>query len=141
MFKERQLLHLALLRDIDDVFILYDNRELEILADDTARLCACSIKIYSSQITLNVFSEQDSLSVFRFRNAEMGTVADFFGWISCRKIRNRYRCGVIIATCIVLRRLASLRRWRDAELYTRVLPQEGLSGGFGEVRRAMRPFI
>ena len=39
MYRKRQLLHLALLADVDDVFLLHNNRLLDILAKDRARLC------------------------------------------------------------------------------------------------------
>ena len=115
MSNQRHLQHFALLGDIADLFLLYGNRQLEILVDDKARLCTRSIKISTTNFNLNIFGEQDSLSLFRFRKAEIATVADVFGWTLCRKIRNHYRCDVITARCIVLRRLASPCRWRDVE--------------------------
>ena len=42
MYRKRQLLHLALLADVDDVFLFQDSRLLDILAKDRARLCARS---------------------------------------------------------------------------------------------------
>ena len=55
------------------------------------------------------------MSLFRFRKDEIGTVADTLGWKACRTMRNRYKCGVITASCIVLRRMASPCIWRDVE--------------------------
>ena len=115
MYRKRQLLHPALLADVDDVFLLHDSRLLDILAKDRARLCARSSTISSTYFNLNVFSDQESLSLFRFRKAEIGTIADILGWKACRKVRNRYKCDVITASRIVLRRIASPCRWSDVE--------------------------
>ena len=115
MYRKRQLLHLALLTDMDDVFLLHDSLILDILAKDRARLCARSSTISSTYFILNIFSEQESLSLFRFRKAEIGTVADTLGCTACRTVRNRYKCDVITASCIALRRIASPYRWSDVE--------------------------
>lgn len=115
MYRKRQLLHIALLADVDDVFLLYDSRLLDMMAKDRARLCARSSTISSTYFNLNIFSEQESLSLFRFRKHEIGRVADTLGWTVCRTTRNRYKCDVITAACIVLRRMASPCRWRDVE--------------------------
>ena len=115
LYRKRQLLHLALLADVEDVFLLHDRRLLDTLAKDRARLCARSSKISCTYFNLNIFSEQESLSLFRFTKAEIRTVADTFGWTACRTVRNRYKYDVITATCIVLRRMVSPCRWRDVE--------------------------
>ena len=132
MPNQRHLQHLALLSDIDDLFLLYGNRQLEILADDTARLYTRSIKIYVTNFNLNIFSEQTSLALFRLSKAEIGTVADVFVWTSCRTIRNCYRCDVITATCIVLCRLACPCTWRDVD-FLFGMHQSSLSEVFWEV--------
>ena len=115
MYRKRQLLHLAFLADEDDVFLLNDSRLLGIIAKDCARLCAQSSTISSTYFNLNICSEQESLSLFRFRKAEIGTVADILGWTASRTVRNRYKCDVITASGIVLRRMATPCRWKDVE--------------------------
>ena len=93
MYQKRKLLHLALLADVDDVFLLCDSRLIDILQKDRARLPARSPTISSTYFNLNIFREQDYLSLFSFRKAEIGTVADTLGWTACRTVRNR--CNVM----------------------------------------------
>ena len=79
MYRKRQLLHLALLEDVHDVFLLYDSRLLDILAKNRSRLCARSSTIASAFFNLNICYKQDSLYLFRFRKDEMRRVADTLG--------------------------------------------------------------
>lgn len=36
-----------------------------------------------------------------------------FSWNRDRTVRNRYRCSALLATCVVLRLLASPAHWKD----------------------------
>lgn len=132
MYNKQQVLHLAMAAEVDDVFLLYGIWQLEILANDTARLRARSVNIFTTYFNLSIFSEQESLSRFRFRKAQIATVADVYGWTACRAVRNRFRCDVITTTCVLLHRLTSLCRWRDVEFLFK-MHDSSLSEAFWEV--------
>ena len=115
MFYESALLRLALLSDVDDIFLLHYTRQMQLLFNDVSRLSERSLTISSTTFNLHILSERQSLSLFRFRKAEIGIFANFMGWKAWKTELNRYRCDLITATCIVLRRLSSPCRWRDVE--------------------------
>ena len=67
----------------------------------------------------NAFTKLDCLHHFRFEKAHIGHLVSVMGWpeTTLRTERNRYRVNPILATCIVLRRLATPSRWKDLEEY------------------------
>ena len=79
-----------------------------------------SVLIRSSSFNLNFISEEECLSNFRFRRAEIGRIALLLGGpgLLIRQLSSRSRRSFnsIEATCIILRRLASPCRWSDLEL-------------------------
>ena len=62
-------------------------------------------------------SDNVLLSLFRFRRDDIMRVVQVMSWPLNRKRtkRNRYSVTPLLATCVVLRRLASATRWRDLE--------------------------
>lgn len=63
---------------------------------------------------LDDYDERRSLRDFRFLTSDIrGRIVGFFGWEKVRTTRSRYKCDSILATCVVLKRLASPARWED----------------------------
>ena len=62
-------------------------------------------------------SDDVLLSLFRFRRDDIMRVVEVMSWPLNRKRtkHNRYSVTPLLATCVVLRRLASATRWRDLE--------------------------
>ena len=113
LFFKRRMLRLAVLCDLDDIIILYGYQQLQKIRSDIARISIRSLTISANYFNLNIFTEQESLSLFRLRTKEIVKVADVLGWRACNTTRNRSRCNIMNATCIVLRRIASPCRWVD----------------------------
>ena len=65
---------------------------------------------------LNAFSENQSLTDFRFPKSDVQKVARIIIYSGGRTARRGYCCDEITAGCIVMRRLAAPCRWRDIEL-------------------------
>lgn len=63
----------------------------------------------------HVYVEEQCLIDFRFRQTEIGRIAQLTGWDGGRKERNAYRCSGLYARCILLRRMESPCRYRDIE--------------------------
>lgn len=73
-----------------------------------------SARIALKEFDLNEYDERRALRDFRFLTSEIrGKLVQFFSWNKSRTSRNRYKCTAILATCVVLRRLASPARWED----------------------------
>ena len=74
----------------------------------------------------NCLTDQDCLHNFRFQKRQISQLVSVMSWpeMQMRTSRNRYRTSPILATCIVLRRLAAPSRWRDLEeLFGKHAPQ------------------
>eukprot|EP00171_Calliarthron_tuberculosum_P005259 IDg5259t1 len=72
----------------------------------------------SFDFNFNAFSEGESLHQFRFRKEDVLRMCEAVAWPSSRTHteRNRYSVSPLLATCVLLRRLASPTRWRDVEV-------------------------
>ena len=115
MFYESALLRFALLSDGNDIFLLHGTRQMQLLSKDVCRLCERYLTISSTTFNLNILSEEQSLSLFRFRKAEIRIIADFMRCKAYRTEQNRYRLYLITAVCIVLWRPSSPSRWRGVK--------------------------
>lgn len=75
------------------------------------------ISATSFLFNFNAYSDADCLFYFRFRNTDICRLVVALAWPEgqTKTDRNRYAVSPIIATCIMLRRLASPARWRDLE--------------------------
>ena len=78
-------------------------------------------RISTSQFVynFNLFSESDALLYFRFKKADVTKTINAVAWPSdkTRTHCNRFLVTPILATCIILRRLASPGRWWDLERF------------------------
>lgn len=78
------------------------------------KLLGRSARIGMREFSLSDYDERRSLRDFRFLSTEITTrLVPFFAWEQDRTSRNRYTCDALLATCVVLRRLASPARWED----------------------------
>lgn len=78
------------------------------------RIRARSARISAKEFNLSAYDERRCLRDFRFLSAEItGRLVPFFAWDRESTTRNSYRCNALLATCVVLRRLASPSRWED----------------------------
>lgn len=78
-------------------------------------VCLRFLQISATTFNINSYSDEHSLSEFRFRSSEIGTVCSVFGWNGGSTARSVYVFDAITATCIVLKRLSFPTRWRDLE--------------------------
>lgn len=86
----------------------------KILRAHIAKLRGRSLRIGSREFDLSTYDERRSLRDFCFLTSEIRSrLVDFFGWDKESTSRNSYACSPILATCVVLRRLASPARWED----------------------------
>lgn len=73
-----------------------------------------SVRVSTRQFNLDDYDERRSLRDFRFLTTEIkGRLVEFFAWDRMSTRRNRYSCNPLLATCVVLRRLATPLRWED----------------------------
>lgn len=75
------------------------------------------ISAASFAYNFNALSDADCLSHFRFRKEHVQRLFSALAWPSLQSAtkRSRYSVNSCLATCIILRRLASPARWRDLE--------------------------
>lgn len=89
-------------------------RRARTLRRHIVRICASSARITAKEFDLSTYDERRCLRDFRFLSVEITErLVPFFAWNRERTTRNRYRCNDVLATCVVLRRLASPARWED----------------------------
>lgn len=70
--------------------------------------------ISTSVFNINAFNEEQSLSLFRFKPADLGRLASLLN-VTPTFLRRRYNVPSVECLAIVLRRLASPCRWTDVE--------------------------
>ena len=65
----------------------------------------------------NCLTDRDYLHNFRFQKRQISQLVSVMSWseTQTRTSRNEYRASPILATCIMLRRLATPSRWGDLE--------------------------
>lgn len=89
-------------------------RRAAMLRHHLREIVSRSARIALKDFDLNDYDERRALRDFRFLTSEIRTkLVGFFAWNKSRTDRNRYKCDGLLATCVVLRRLASPARWED----------------------------
>jgi hypothetical protein len=85
--------------------------------DNHVRRSKC-VSISDFSFNFNSFSDSDCLSLFRFRKSDVLRKVTAISWPEYRisSTRNRYSVTPLLASCILLRMLASPCRWRYLEL-------------------------
>lgn len=106
---------LALECDADVQLLLRTSQSAARARRDVGHIRLRSRHISTMRFNLNAYSEEQSLSEFRFRKSEIGTVCGVLSWGGGPTARSGYSCEAITATCIVLKRLSFPTRWRDLE--------------------------
>lgn len=91
-------------------------REAHNSEQDIKLLTRRSRHVHQVYFNLNILSELECVSKFRFEKRDIGTVVDGINWYEGVTKRSRYRCDPVTATCVVLRKLAAPVRWFDVEL-------------------------
>jgi len=81
---------------------------------DLSRSVSRSRAVVCSTFNLNIFSTEQSLSLFRFKPADLGRAAHLLE-VEGGSSRRRYRAPAVESLCVVLRRLSSPARWWDLE--------------------------
>lgn len=71
--------------------------------------------IRSVNLNLNVLFKQQQLNDFRFLLLEIRKVCETIGWNGVAA-RNGYTCEPVLATAIMMYRMANNSRWYDAEV-------------------------
>lgn len=84
--------------------------QVNLLLDRGNRIAATDFRF-----NFNRFSDREALSTFRFRVADITMLVPILNWPDEKTytVRNRYGVSPILATCIVLRRMAVPDRWED----------------------------
>ena len=111
----RRRLLLAVGTDADEMKLMHYNDQTRRARIDLRRIRLRSLHISATKFNINVYSDEQCLSHFRFRSSEIGTISNVLGWTSGLTARSGYRCDAITASCIVLKRLSFPTRWRDLE--------------------------
>lgn len=93
------------------------NRRLRELRRHERLLLTRSLRIALHEFDLDAIDDRTALREFRFPVSEIkNRVVSLIGWgLRQHTSRNRYLCDATLATCVVLRRLASPARWEDLE--------------------------
>ena len=101
-------------RDVDLGARIRMARKAAMLRRHIHEIVNMSARIALKEFNLDDYDERRALRDFRFPTTEIkAKLVDIFAWGKTRTYRNRYRCNALLATCIVLRRLASPARWED----------------------------
>lgn len=114
--RKRQLLHAAVVADIDEDAIYRLDRHRQQLKKDKANVVSRMLHIKTKCFNINVFSDEESLKNFRFRRHEIGRLSELVSFTQGITKRCQYACDAVTAACIVARRLAAPCRWYDVEL-------------------------
>ena len=96
--------------------LLILSKRCDIAIKDVNRLRMRKETITGTTFNLNIFSEEQCLTDFRFRKSDIGRVASNIGWNIDRTNRNRYRCDAIVAFCVMMKRLSSACTWYELEV-------------------------
>ena len=86
------------------------NQQVNLLLNRSNRIAASDFNF-----NFNRFSDKEALLKFRFRIEDIVKLVPILSWPSGKRYtsRNRYGVSPILATCIVLRRIAVPDRWED----------------------------
>jgi len=82
---------------------------------DISRCVARTRAVSSSSFNINSFSTEESLSLFRFKPADVGRLAGLLE-VQGGSSRRRYKATPVEQLCVILRRLSSPARWLDLEI-------------------------
>ena len=85
-------------------------RQVHFLLDRSNRICTTNF-----WFNFNRFGDRKALQNFRFRVDDINKIVPIVGWPSSQHhtTRNRYGVDPVLATCIILRRMAVPYRWED----------------------------
>lgn len=76
-----------------------------------------SLRIHVQSFDIKELGNKECFRSFRFTEKEiLSHLVPFVGWQQNHTTRNRYACTPLLATCVVLRRLATTNRWEDLTL-------------------------
>ena len=114
--KRRLYLRLAIELDLDEEILYRFYKKLKKVKEDMYNIKIGKRGISTTTFNINIFSDEESCKMFRFRTKEIGKVADLIGFTLGRTSRKNYFCSEITAACIVLRILAAPCRWSDLEV-------------------------
>lgn len=77
-----------------------------------------SAQISFAYLNLKTYRNHAELSKFRFRTNVIPRIAELMGWHGGNMKNVRYRCGSMMACCIVLGKLVTPCRWYDLEPFS-----------------------
>ena len=109
----RKQLHRLLLLD-ENYALLFIVSKWEYVRKDLQKVVSRKRAIRAVYFNLNIFSTEECLRLFSFRQRDLSTVADVLAW-SGKIERRRYTASNLTATCIVARRLSYPSRWFELE--------------------------
>ena len=112
-WKSRALLVFAL--DLDELLLRFSVNRAHQEYSNIERLKIRTRHVRSVYFNLNVLSDHQCLTDFRFKKKDIGLLCEMVDWPGVT-VRNEYRCDRVTAICSFLYRLAITCRWYDHEL-------------------------